>query len=51
MALLLACSPDLNDPHIGIYSIYIYILSIYIDIDRRDVLLYIEIHIHIDILI
>ena len=31
MALLLACSPDLNDPHIGIYSIY---LSIYIYIDR-----------------
>ena len=48
MALLLACSPDLNDPHIGIYSIYIYI---YIDIDRRDILLCIEIHTHIDIFI
>ena len=33
MALLLACSPDLNDPHIGIYSMYIY-KYIYIYIDR-----------------
>ena len=47
-----ACSPDLNDPHIGIYSIYLSIyIYIYIDIDRRDILLYIEIHIHIDIFI